>query len=83
MWPLTPSTEIEPDLSEMKRASFVGAVTIVPSPVPSDLSQFRISKELVQATVESCDGAANTDATCEASNYIQVEKLLLAQTQLD
>lgn len=83
MWPAIPSAESEPDLSDMKRASFVGAVTVVPSPVPSDLSQFRTWRELLQATVESCDGAANTDNSSEASRYIQAEKLLLAQAQLD
>ncbi|XP_039534154.1 uncharacterized protein LOC120483252 [Pimephales promelas] len=82
MWPLTPSTESVPDLSEMKRASFVGAVTVIPSPVPSDLSQFRTWSELVQATVESCNGAANNNVF-EASMYTQAEKLLLAQSQLD
>ncbi|XP_052419354.1 uncharacterized protein LOC127963465 [Carassius gibelio] len=82
-WPALPSTGSEPDLSEMKRASFVGAITVVPSPVPLDISQFRTWKELLQATVESCDGAANSDNSSEASRYIQAEKLLLAQAQLD
>ncbi|XP_067306008.1 uncharacterized protein [Pseudorasbora parva] len=83
MWPLTPNTDIEPDLCEMKRASFMGAITVIPRSVPSDLSQFRTWKELVQVTVESAEGAANTDTPCEASKYIQAEKLLLAQAQLD
>lgn len=82
-WPALPSAESEPDLSEIKRASFVGAITVVPSPVPLDFSQFRTWKELLQATVESCDGAANSDNSSEASRYIQAEKLLLAQAQLD
>ncbi|XP_067270804.1 uncharacterized protein [Pseudorasbora parva] len=83
MWPLTPNTDIEPDLCEMKRASFMGAITVIRHSVPSDLSQFRTWKELVQVTVESAEGAANTDTPCEASKYIQAEKLLLAQAQLD
>ncbi len=48
-WPAVPCAESELDLSEMKRTSFVGAITVVPSPVPSDLSQFRTWRELLQA----------------------------------
>ena len=48
----------------------------------TDLSQYRTWKELVQATVKACNGAANINAF-EASTYTQAEKLLLAQSQLD
>ncbi len=51
-WPAVPCAESELDLSEMKRTSFVGAITVVPSPVPSDLSQFRTWRELLQAKVQ-------------------------------
>ncbi|XP_073718572.1 uncharacterized protein [Misgurnus anguillicaudatus] len=83
MWPSSPTPEIEPEPTELKKASFLGVVTIASGSIPPDLGQFKTWKELVQATVRACDGAATHTDTPKASDYIQAEKLLLARAQLD
>ncbi len=83
-WPSLPKTEEEPDCNELKKAAFIGTVTVLSSSIP-DPSQFHTWQELVQATVRSLHGAAttDTDSPTEASEYIEAGKLLLARAQLD
>ncbi len=83
-WPSLPKTEEEADCNELKKAAFIGTVTVLSSSIP-DPSQFHTWQELVQATVRSLHGAATTDPDfpTEASEYIEAGKLLLAQAQLD
>lgn len=51
-WPSTPKTEEEPDFSELKKAAFIGTISVSSSSLP-DPSQFHTWQELVQATVRS------------------------------
>ncbi|XP_052412579.1 uncharacterized protein LOC127957915 [Carassius gibelio] len=83
-WPSMPKTEEEPDCNELKKSAFIGAVSSLRHSLP-DPSQFHSWQELVQATVRSLHGAATTDTDhpTEASEYIEAEKLLLAQAQMD
>lgn len=83
-WPSMPKTEGEPDCNELKKSPFIGTVSVLSSSLP-DPSQFHTRQELIEATVRSLHGAAttDTDSPMEASEYIEMEKLLLAQAQMD
>ncbi|XP_073789840.1 uncharacterized protein [Danio rerio] len=82
-WPSMPQTKAEPDCNELKKSAFIGTASSpsVSLPVPGN---FHTWQELVKATSKSLHGAAaDTDSSIKASEYIEAEKLLLAQAQMD
>lgn len=83
-WPSIPKLAVEPELSELKKAAFVGTISVNNLSLP-DPTQFSTWQELVQATVRSLHGAATADNnfSSNAADYIKAEKLLLAQAQSD
>ncbi|XP_073764218.1 uncharacterized protein [Danio rerio] len=83
-WPSIPKLAVEPELSELKKAAFVGTISVNNPSLP-DPTQFSTWQELVQATVRSLHGAAIADNnfSSDAADYIEAEKLLLVQAQSD
>ncbi|XP_054869388.1 uncharacterized protein LOC129349632 [Amphiprion ocellaris] len=83
-WPTVPSSEIDPDPTELRKSAFVGTVsTTSPSQLP-DSSKFSTWKELLQETASSLHGAADANSTSTtAANFLQAEKLLLQRAQED
>ncbi len=81
-WPSTPVTEVESEISELRKTAFIGTVTI-PNHSLLDPNQFHTW--LVEATVRSLHGAAaaDSDSSLQADDYVGAEKLILAQAQQD
>ncbi|KAL1273037.1 hypothetical protein QQF64_028899 [Cirrhinus molitorella] len=81
-WPSPPLMQVEPEIGELKKATFIGTIA-VSSPSLPDPSQFSTWRELIQATVRSLHGAAAADSnsSSDAAGYTEAEKLILAQAQ--
>ncbi|XP_037101510.1 uncharacterized protein LOC119118826 [Syngnathus acus] len=77
-WPIMPSSEAEPDTTELRKSAFVGAVSSALPTQHPDLSKFSTWQELLQETASSLHGAANTNTTakCSATDFLQAEKLM-------
>ncbi|XP_077374267.1 uncharacterized protein LOC144016825 [Festucalex cinctus] len=82
-WPTMPNTSAEPDHSELKKSSFIGAVSEIPSLQLPDPSQFPTWTELVKATVRSRHGAADAGSQIEATDFTSAERALFVQAQAE
>ncbi len=83
-WPSTPVTEVESEISELRKTAFIATVTVSNQSL-LDPNQFHTWLELVEATVRSIHGAAtaDSDSSLQADVYVEAEKLILAQAQQD
>lgn len=84
-WPNMPSSDVEPDSTELRKSAFVGTVSsILPTQLP-DPSKFSNWKELLKETASSFHGAAdaNTTVNFPAADFLQAEKLMLQKAQED
>ncbi len=83
-WPSTPVTEVESEISELRKTAFIATVTVSNQSL-LDPNQFHTWLELVEATVRSLHGAAtaDSDSSLQADVYVEAEKLILAQAQQD
>lgn len=84
-WPAILTSDTEPDITELRKSAFVGAISCsLPSHLP-DPCTFSTWKDLLRETARSLHGAAYDNATLtnSAPDHLQAEKLMLQKVQND
>ncbi|XP_061881931.1 uncharacterized protein LOC133633422 [Entelurus aequoreus] len=66
-WPNLPTSDLEPDATELRKSAFVGTISCASSTQLTDFSKFSTWKQLLQETASSLHGAADAGASSPPS----------------
>nr|XP_055025291.1 uncharacterized protein LOC129415362 [Misgurnus anguillicaudatus] len=81
-WPKTPECLNTEDIQELKKSAFCGVVNETKGTVIPDALQFQSYQELLEATVQSLNGAAANKGPPDADDFSEAELTVLRHCQM-
>lgn len=78
-WPVKPNIEPDDDASELRKSTFFGITSTTSSTQCAEVKKYDTWKELLEATVQELQGAADQRGSCTAEDYRNAEVLKRAQ----
>lgn len=81
-WPKAPECQTPDEIQELKKPVFCGLLNETATPVIPDINQFGSYQELLEATVRSLHGAADSREPPDADDFHDAEMTLLRHCQM-